>query len=156
VLSPAARLNGSVRFQGRLPGTFAHQAPISLTLYQGGQVIGTRTATTDSGGNFVVSTLPPGTYDVVIKHPQSLSKRIPGMELQIGTPVNQDFGTLRAGDIDGNDVVDVLDFSRLRANFGSSTACGLFSMSGCADLDASGTVDIVDFSLLRANFGAGG
>src|SRR4029077_8188641 len=72
--------------------------------------------------------------------------------------VPYDFGVLPAGDADNNDLVDIVDFSLLRAVFGAATTCGTAASAPipCADFDANGLVDIVDFSMWRSNFGIAG
>jgi len=57
--------------------------------------------------------------------------------------------TLRNGDINGDNKVDLADFSLLRTGFGTSS-------TGPADLNGDGLVNLADFSILRSNFGQSG
>jgi hypothetical protein len=57
---------------------------------------------------------------------------------------SMDFGTLREGDADGNNCVNILDFSILRSNYGQAGTN--------ADFNQDGWVSILDFSLLRSSF----
>lgn len=55
------------------------------------------------------------------------------------------------GDIDGNNTVGSLDFSKLKLAFGSLP--GDPNWNPEADLDGSGSVGLGDFSILKLNFG---
>jgi CxxC motif-containing protein (DUF1111 family) len=55
------------------------------------------------------------------------------------------------GDLNGDDVTDVLDFGVFAGNFGSSVPAGTGG-----DLDGDGDVDVLDFGLFVAGFGCGG
>ena len=50
------------------------------------------------------------------------------------------------GDINGDGVVDVLDYNILRANFGQTGA-------NQADINGDDVVDVLDYNILRAHFG---
>ncbi len=59
------------------------------------------------------------------------------------------------GDLDGNDVVDLIDFTSFASCFGltapdSSCTADVFA---CADLNGSGAIDLTDFSLFSTAFG---
>lgn len=54
----------------------------------------------------------------------------------------------KAGDVDGDGVINLRDFSILASNFGRT---GLSRAQG--DLNGDGTVGLVDFSILASNFG---
>ncbi|MCA9258003.1 MAG: DNRLRE domain-containing protein, partial [Planctomycetales bacterium] len=56
--------------------------------------------------------------------------------------------TLIDGDINGDNVVDLLDFNILKANFGGTDAA-----RGDGDLNADTVIDLVDFNILKENFG---
>jgi hypothetical protein len=55
------------------------------------------------------------------------------------------------GDVTGDDVVDVFDFSELAAAFGSGP--GDANWNPAADFDGNGEIDVFDFSTLAAAFG---
>jgi hypothetical protein len=110
--------------------------------------------TTDGNGAFTVNGIPTGTYDVEVKHAQSLSLKANGLVFVAGTSTSQAFGTLLAGDVNNDDAVTIIDFSILRASFG--LAQGDAGFDPRADLNGNGGVDILDFSILRSNFGLGG
>jgi hypothetical protein len=102
----------------------------------------------------VLPGLPPVSIDVQVKHGASLSRRIRSVLVadEMNGPVA--FGVLPAGDLNGDDVVNVLDFSIMRAAFGRSP--GTLGYDRRADVDGDSLVGVVDFSLLRRNFGRAG
>jgi len=155
------KLSGSVSFEGRgNSGDPRWGAPLHVTYLQPGTnlVVATATVATNNLGQFTLGPVTTGTYDVVVKHPLGLSRRANGLTFTAESTTQRAFGQLKTGDIDNNDLIDIVDFSNLRAVFGSATGCASATPipNPCADLDANGLVDIVDFSLLRSNFGATG
>jgi hypothetical protein len=155
--SSTSRLVGQVTYPGR---GRAPQAPwqqqVEVRFYAPGGTspVLVRTATTDPQGIFTVDNVPAGPADVRVKQAQTLGRRVNGLSFPAGIPVGVDFGPLPPGDSDNNNLVDIVDFSLLRAVFGTSQTCGtaIPTPSPCADFDGSGLVDIVDFSLLRSTF----
>jgi CSLREA domain-containing protein len=151
-------LSGQMQFQGRgAPPAASWEVPLNVSFFSGTTPTPVLVATplADPSGNFTVSNVPPGTYNVRVKHAESLSRQASGITFPSGIPVGHNFGLLPTGDSDNNDQIDIVDFSLLRSVFGSTQNCGMSNPSvvPCADYDASGMVDIVDFSLLRSNFG---
>ena len=61
-------------------------------------------------------------------------------------------GSVCDADYNNNNVVDLPDFSQLRAAFGSSDGDPAYDAN--VDTDGSGSVDLGDFSLLRSQFGS--
>jgi hypothetical protein len=125
--------------------------------------------TTDAQGSFQLPGIPEGTYLVRVKHPHAVSRQSAPVTFSSATAassslansltaVNLNFGALLPGDANDDDHVDIVDFSLLRASFGSQTICTtrLPPALPCSDFDATGSVDIVDFSLLRSSFGRDG
>lgn len=70
-----------------------------------------------------------------------------------GWPAAGDPCLFPCGDIDGDGVIDVLDFEAMSTCMGqppaSSPSCT------CSDMDGSGEIDLRDFALLQVLFGAG-
>jgi hypothetical protein len=56
---------------------------------------------------------------------------------------------LRAGDMNGDNVINLLDYNILRINYGSSSG-------GPADINGDGVVNIFDYTLMQINFGKSG
>jgi hypothetical protein len=121
---------------------------------------------TDSLGVFRVtdiapSLLPPGFYDLRVQGRGTLASRVPSVAVPgpSGTgaappiPLDGVVG-LRAGDIDGSNVVDQADLEALRASFGSLAAPAGAILD--ADLNGDSVVDVLDFSIMAQNFGQRG
>lgn len=101
-------------------------------------------------------TIPAGTYDIYIKAPGHLRKKVGSTNGQT-TGLNVT-GNLIAGDLNGDDKVDVLDYNIFMSCSVFSTdnhaACG--SNLQAADFNGDGTVDQLDYNLLLREFGAQG
>jgi len=59
--------------------------------------------------------------------------------------------SLQNGDVNGDGTIDLIDFSRLSAAYGSTTASPTWDEA--ADLNGDGTVNLQDFSVLSSNYG---
>jgi hypothetical protein len=109
-------------------------------------------AAVDATGSVDFAGVPAGSYTLHVKGAKWLAR-----DLQVtvpnGAPAAIDI-TLLAGDVNGDNVVDLNDFSELAAAFGS--AVGDANWDANADLNCDGVVDLMDFGLLAANFGAQG
>ena len=154
--TPGPRLVGHVTWQGRPPQP--HQAnllPLTLQLRMGGVLSTYPNWTVDANGTFTVSVgaLPSGTYTWWVKGASWLATS--GTVALTGAPVTtQEMGLQRAGDVNDSNLVDITDFSLLRATFGK--ACGDPGYDGRADFTGDCLVDITDFTLQRGNFGQAG
>lgn len=90
-----------------------------------------------------------GEHDITIKDPQTLSNH--KVRILITEPqTRQDMGVLLSGDIDDNNVVNILDFGALSYSFGSVP--GDPNWDPRSDLDRNLVVNISDFGLLSLNF----
>ncbi len=138
-----ATILGSVSLQGRpiapsMTWVMPLRVQVGATTYH---------VTTDLVGFFVVHHVPTGVHDITVKNFHTLSNRRLGINLMPGGNVLH-FGTLQDGDANDDDIIDIADFTILRAFFGTSDAR--------VDFNQSGFVDITDFSILRTNFGRSG
>ena len=158
------------------------QLPITLTLKSGATQVEYTGLTTDPSGYFTVGlgTLPSGTYDWWVKGPKYLAnsgttalnvttlnvERCEGVSKGEGCHeynvqrstfnalTTIEMGLMRAGDANDDNVVEVLDFSILKATFGRlHTDPGYDDR---ADFTGDLLVDTLDFSALKANFGVAG
>ena len=144
-----ASLVGAIELQGRpAKPDNCWVVPLTVTLLRpDGSVYHTLPLYTTPYGEFIMLKLDPGIYDVRVKNPITLANYKSTVRLVPG--VNRvALGTLPAGDSSDDNVVDVLDFSLLRARFGTDARE--------ADYNGDGVVDVYDFSLLRAHFGLSG
>jgi hypothetical protein len=153
---PQRVLVGHVAWQGRPAQPHAaNQLPITLTLQLNGNTTSFPNLITDASGFFTVpvTTLPNGVYSWWAKGPRWLATG--GQVTLSGAPTTAvELGQQRAGDVDNNNLVDITDFSLLRATFGK--ACGDAAYDGRADSTGDCLVDITDFTLQRGNFGQSG
>ena len=111
--------------------------PLTVTLLRedGSEIVSMPLYTTPFG-EFVIQRLAPGVYDVRVKNPLTLANYKSTVTLVAG--VNHvNLGTLLAGDSSNDNVVDVLDFSLLRASFAHQRQSGRFN--------GDGVVDVLDF-----------
>lgn len=111
-----------------------------------------RFATLDASGNFTLTNLPPLPYTVAVVGPRYLQSDVTYTVYASGNAGLD--ASLLAGDINGDNLVDITDFSLLASAFGSDPASPYWNPY--ADLNNDGVVDISDFSLLAANFGLSG
>src|SRR5205085_1663343 len=114
-VTPASALDGHVTWDGRpsQPSPL-QQLPISLTLrlLTGGPNIDYPLQTTDQNGHFSVSVsgLSAGDYYWRVKGPQYLANA--GTLTLSGAPLTQvEMGLMRAGDSNGDNVVNTVDFT---------------------------------------------
>lgn len=87
-----------------------------------------------------------GEEDLILEYMNLAGETIPGVVEFVGEYVPP-----LAGDVNGDGVVDLVDFNLLKANFG---ATGPNVVRGDGDLNGDSSVDLVDFNLLKSSFGA--
>jgi hypothetical protein len=153
-VTPDGRHRGHGHFSltGRSTGPL-QQVPLLVTVYQGKTLVQTATLAADQTGTFTVENVPDGVTTVRVKYAQAVTVQATNVGFW-GAPTYE-LGSLPVGDVNGDDQVDVVDFSLLRLVFAQPTICATPASITlpCADLDANGQTDVVDFSLLRASFG---
>ncbi len=143
-------LQVSVGLQGRPTAPDVRWiTPLEINLYSGSTLAYHFTGNTDAQGVFLASDIAPGQYRVVIKGGHTLSKVLDNFTITDG--LNQiNAGILLEGDANGDDQVNLLDFSVLAATFGKCSSGVDFDAR--ADFNQDGCIAIDDFSLLAANF----
>ncbi|WP_245911400.1 malectin domain-containing carbohydrate-binding protein [Neolewinella xylanilytica] len=104
------------------------------------------TPTADAAGRMTVSGFALGEYRVLVKRSGFL-QRVQSVTLN-GGDVTTTFGELRAGNLNADNSVSILDFSLLANSFGQS--------GQAADFNGDGVTNILDFSLQASNFGQSG
>jgi len=147
-----ATLLVSVNLQGRpARPNAAWSIPIAVTLTaQGaGTPIYAATLTSSDNGVLTIENVPPGAYTLRVKGAHTLRNAIALIITSGGNII--DAGTLREGDANGDNAVNITDFSILAATFGKTAATDGFDAR--ADFNNDGVVNITDFSLLASNFG---
>ncbi len=149
---------GHGTWEGRSPQPDPSQIlPISLTLHlvDGGPYIDYPLQNTDANGYFTVSVsgLPNGTYDWRVKGPQYLASI--GTVTLTGDPMTYlEVGLLRAGDANGDNIVNVADFTILKGSY--AERCGEVGYDGRSDFTGDCRVTSEDFVLMRRNWGLKG
>jgi hypothetical protein len=145
-----------VTLQGLTAGTPAYQRPLVIRLFQPGtttQVGTSLQATTDVNGNFTVNNITPGTYDVEVKDERRVGRIARSLTLVGGTNTRA-FGDLLAGDVNGDGIISLPDFSQLRASY--NRCDGDIGYRAGADFNGDNCITLPDFSRLRANYGTNG
>jgi glucose/arabinose dehydrogenase len=145
-------LVGTVALAGRSSGTPVMSVQLAVTITPSGGTATTTTVTTDQSGGFTLINLLPGSYSIRVKAPGYLSSSQPVTVTSGSASVN--FGTLRAGDVNGDNVVSLADFSLLAASFNRTN--GQSGYNPAADLNSDGSVTLADFSLLASSFNQSG
>ncbi len=106
----------------------------------------TYTATADASGTMTMSGIAFGEYKVLVKRPGYL-QRVQQMTLTEGSSTYI-FAQLLGGNVNGDNVINIQDFSILASAFGVS--------EHFSDINGDGVTNLQDFSLLAPNFGKSG
>jgi hypothetical protein len=142
-------LEGRVTFPVARVGSLVE--PFEVKLFQPNtmNVIWAGNATTNSTGVFTISGVVVATYDVGIKNATCLSELEANITVTGDTTSVVNF-TIREGDIDDSDYIDMGDYSALSTAF--NTLPGYGNWNANADLDRSGYIDMGDYSMFSAHF----
>jgi plastocyanin len=152
--APSTQLTGHVTWQG-VSLAVPHRSiqPLTLTLKSGVNEVNYPLMNTDSSGFFTVPVgLAPGSYDWRVKGSKHLSSC--GTVVISAGSNSAEMGTMRAGDAQPNNVVNIGDSNTLRLTFGK--AYGDAGYDQRADFNNDHVVNIADQNLLRTNFGIAG
>jgi len=137
---------------------------VTLDFYSGTTLVDSVTGIMGASGEFDVSPIvADGTYSILARGYTTVTKKLTGT-ISGGVLAGLNFGTLINGDINGDNQVNLLDFSLLSSAYGSSLdgdpgTAGNQPTAGWnpwADLNQDGTVNLLDFSLLSSNYGSAG
>jgi hypothetical protein len=101
---------------------------------------------TNDAGVFTFADIAVGDYNLLLEAPQHIPVLLP---IMVANPdeVVQPQAVLRAGDVDDNGVIDLLDVTLIGANFGLQTIVEIDNV----DLNDDGWVDIRDLTLAGGN-----
>ena len=137
-------------------GCAVNANPITLTLKLGTNEVNYGPQTPDASGFFTVSvsSLSGGVYNWRAKGVRYLagsgSVTIPAT----ASTTHLEIGQLKAGDINNDNMIDIVDFNFLKNSFGRQTSDPGYNPN--AEFTCDGIVNIRDANLLRANFGTTG
>ena len=138
------------------------QLPLTLTLKSGAIEVNYPVQTTDASGFFTVpvGSLASGSYNWRVKGPSGGANTgtTPGYLAGSGTVTltgvasqQAEMGVQKAGDVNGDNVVNISDYTALKATFGYlNTDPGY---DGRCDYDGNSTIGLADFTALKTNFG---
>jgi len=139
-----ATLEGHVDLQG-LPATNVTVRFFAPGTQNENVTMKTHTST-DSGGNFTIGNLTPGSYDVAVKGSTSLSNLKGGVNLTAGETTYTEFGAFAEGDTNGDDFVESSDFAALSYAWLSRPGDGNWYAG--ADFSRDNIIDASDFAAL--------
>ena len=125
---------------GTISGTITGGAGASITI--GGQDI-----TAGEDGSFSIPA--EGTFDVVIKKPGCLTITVKGVVSKGGQVILPEVQMV-AGDVNGDDKINISDMGAFRQEFGK---VGGNIANGLTDVNGDGKVNIADMGIFRQNFG---
>jgi hypothetical protein len=149
-------ITGQVTLQGRPAAPNAQWVvPVQVDLYVTGNPtpVATYNTTTNTSGQFTISGVSLGNYNVAVKSSHTLRRVVADQTLLAGNNFIN-FGTLREADATNDNYVTALDFSVLLNSF--NKANGDPGFDARADFNNDGFVTALDFSLLLANFNTAG
>ena len=128
---------------------------ISVKLYSTGTTTPVITSNTsiDSLGNFTVDSIAPGVYDIWVKVSGALAQVVTGYEIFSGANALA-INNLILGDLNGDNIVNIIDLSALNLSYGLNSTQPLFNP--LADLNCDGNVNIIDISIFNIGFGMAG
>ena len=112
------------------------------------------TASTNPSGTLQVA-VPSGLYDIRVKGANTLRVMQPNVDLTSDTPPPIDLGAQIAGDSNDDNIVDINDYSDVRAAFGVVVASLPPNLQG-ADHNGDTIIDTIDYSIVVSNFGESG
>ncbi|MCW5941145.1 MAG: hypothetical protein KIS66_02875 [Fimbriimonadaceae bacterium] len=151
--SVPARITGGVVLQDYVGSLANLPITVSIRNRTTGAAIQTLSTRLNRYGAFALDTNLRGRYRVTVKLSHWLRDARDDVSIGPGTTLGVDF-TLRNGDANGDNVVNVADFVVLRNAFGSRR--GSAGWNEMADLDGNGSVGTSDFLVLRKYYGMGG
>jgi hypothetical protein len=138
----AGDIAGNVQVEGRATD---NQAGHTVTAV--GDVTGALATLTETNGDFVISDAPADTYTVTAERAGFLAASCADVVHTSEALTTLAHVELLAGDINGDDAIDVADAVAIGVVFGSTTP------GEVADLNLDGVVDILDLILMAVNYG---
>jgi len=113
--------------------------------------VGGRNAASAVDGSFYLPGVPSGSHALELRMAGYLTYRRTGISVSQGETLALDEIQLLAGDINADDVVNLLDLVAVSRRYGLQAASG-----APEDVNADGNVSLLDLVLVSSNYGAGG
>lgn len=156
IASAATTNKGTLNFQLKFQGVNSSIGgkTAKVILMQGATQVGSfDNVALAASGNIYSGSVPNidgGTYDVYLKGPVHLRKKIPGIVISVAGPPNWPTTPpiLLAGDISQDNHVDMSDYSLMLLKFNPI----LVQPNTTADINFDSKVDTTDYSLMLLNF----
>ncbi|MCL0048335.1 hypothetical protein M1N20_02665 [Dehalococcoidia bacterium] len=157
-LLPTVQVDLSMVLQGGDRPPEGWKIPVTINFFEPGAAVlvdtplrsfTVTTAKVDGRAVAQVS-IAPGTYDVTVASETTLINVRRNVEIAAPDLV-VDMGTLLEGNANGDQVINMIDFSILAGSFGRHE--GDVDFTKGADFDRNGAINMIDFSLLAGNFG---
>ena len=105
-------------------------------------------AEVNADGSFSGS-IPEGAFDVVVKQAGCLTYTVKNVRAENGNITLPEI-TLVQGDVNGDDMINIMDMGVFRQNFGK---VGANILNALADVNGDSMVNIMDMGIFRSNFG---
>jgi hypothetical protein len=105
-------------------------------------------------GFYILDGIPPGTYDIGCKRKCYLRKIVRNVAVYEGKTTEEVDFHLIAGDINGDNRINVLDLNLLKSSYGSSGGQARYNQD--ADIDNTGAINVLDLNLFKSNYGSAG
>lgn len=141
----------NVGFTPRLQGGTSITGNVfTIKLYSAGgtSLVGELSVSPDTAGKITVPagiTLTSGLYDILVKTPRYLQKRLSNTTLNSNAVIT--LPILLMGDLDNNNNINALDWTSVVRDWGTNNAN--------SDLNGDGLVNSIDISLMHNNWGPG-
>lgn len=150
---PVYPVSGLVTLQDLVVSPARFAVACELRLPGSGAVVESHAVTLGAGGYLLLPSSRTGTFDLTFKASHWLRTKVDGVTIG-GSGVFGLTVSLRNGDVNGDNSINIADFLPLRGAFGAQPGDGHWNPN--ADLDGNGMVEIADFLILRQNFGRRG
>ncbi|MEP0765536.1 MAG: hypothetical protein HRF45_03210 [Fimbriimonadia bacterium] len=144
---PEATMTGAVTLQNLVPSPAGRVITLEFRQPSTLNVVASFNAVLDGSGGYTVPDVLTGTYDIALKHGTWLRQVRPSQVVAGPATSGVNF-TLRNGDVNDDNSVDISDLTLVLTNFGGTM--------GPADLNADGSVDLSDLNIILTNFGVAG
>jgi hypothetical protein len=148
---PPVTVSGTLTLPGVAASAEAQTLTFTLRYVLNYQTVRTDTATLHLGDTFTLTDVPAGHYLLHVKGGPWLAKNVSVNAIRDVSGLSV---TLLAGDINGDNIVNIVDLGLLASAFNSTPTSSNWNAN--ADLNADGKVDIADLSLLADSFGKTG
>jgi hypothetical protein len=140
-----------VTFELRQPGTTA--IIVNAANDEDPDTPGTQ-ITTAADGSYALNLVPEGTYDLTAKGSKWLKQKQPNSSVLGGGVTTVDFLSLKGGDANNSNNVNILDLNILKGTYGKMS--GQPGYDDRADFNKTNSVNILDLNILKSNYGKAG